>query len=192
MFCDRQQVFPFNYLLLVIFMLTVDNAYSDRAKRPMKIHQYSDMGLEIWTEYSPRWITEKHMRGKKPVFVAQTSPNVYPPAAMTIVSFPGMSVTQEEFEDVAITAIKSGAHNYKVSKAAINKLNPTTALYGDLVGFEAKFRGIALGDEVDVQIFVGQKAGKYPVLVQIYTLKDKLPHIQEQIRRSWNNISYLH
>ena len=192
MFFRIQQHFPLLFFLLVVFMLTVDSAYGERAKRPMKIHQHSDLGLEIWTEYAPRWITEKHMRGKKPVFVTQTSPNVYPPAAMTVVSFPGMSVAPEEFKEVAVTAIKTGAQNYKVPEAVISELNLTSATYGDLGGFETQFQGIALGEEVDVKIFVGQKTGKFPVMVQIYTLKDKLPHIKEQIRRSWNNISYLH
>jgi hypothetical protein len=164
---------------------------ADRVKRPMKVHQLPELGLEVWTEYDPLWITEIRYHGRKPVFMAQTPPLVYPPAAMSVVSFPGMSVTSEEMEEVARTAIQTGAKNYKVFEEIISQLKLIKATYGVLTGYESDFSGLAQGDEVDVKVFVGHQPGKGPVMLQIYTLKGKLPHVSEQIRRSWNNVSYL-
>lgn len=165
---------------------------AERAKRPMKIHQLPELGLEIWTESDPLWIADLQYQGKKPLFTAQTPPMVYPPAAMSVVAFPGMQVTAEEMEEVAATAIRTGARNYRVPEQAIQQLQPSAASYGELQGYEATFSGKAQGDAVDVKVFVGHKQGKGPVMLQIYSFKDKLPHLSEQIRRSWSNITYLH
>lgn len=179
-----------SFCLLVMF-LSSKPAYADRAKRPMKIHKLPELGLEIWTEYEPRWITELHYRGKKPVFTVQSPPLVYPPAAMTVVSFPGMTVDTDEMNDIATTAITEGARNYKASQSELAELHVIPALYGDLTGYEASFSGKVRGDEVDVKVFVGNKPGKGPVMLQIYTLEGKLGHLSEQIRRSWTNVKYL-
>jgi hypothetical protein len=166
-------------------------AHADRVERTMKIHRLSELGLEIWTEFKPLWITEVHYQGIKPVFTAQTPPMVYPPAAMKVVSFPGMSVAPEEMKDIATTAISEGARNYKTSKKQLNDLHIIPAAYGDLSGYEADFNGKVHGDAVDVKVFVGNKEGKGPVMLQIYTLEGKMDHLSEQIRRSWTNVRYL-
>jgi hypothetical protein len=176
-------------LMLALFAST--SAYAERAKRPMKIHKLPELGLEDWTEYEPLWITELHYRGIKPVFTVQTPPMVYPPAAMKVVSSPGMSVAPEEMKDIATTAISEGARNYKVSKKQLKDLHIIPAAYGELTGYEASFTGKVRGDAVDVKVFVGNKEGKGPVKLQIYTLEGKMDHLSEQIRRSWTNVRYL-
>ena len=185
------KIFSLGLFSLVILALISQSVSADRAKRPMKIHQLPEMGLEVWTEFDPLWITELEYQGKKPIFTAQTPPMVYPPAAMSVVSFPGMQVTSDEMKEVASTAIATGARNYRVPEQQISTLKATPASYGELTGYEATFTGKAQGDEVDVKVFVGNKPGKGPVMLQIYTFKDKLPHLSEQIRRSWDNVKYL-
>ena len=176
---------------MLLMFLSNMSAHADRAMRPMKIHKLPELGLEIWTEYEPLWITELHYRGKKPIFTVHSPPMVYPPAAMTVVSFPGMAVATDELKDIATTAIAEGAKNYKVPESELAGLHVIPALYGDLTGYEASFSGKVRGDAVDVKVFVGNKPGKGPVMLQIYTLEGKLSHLSEQIRRSWTNVKYL-
>ncbi|MEW8624449.1 MAG: hypothetical protein AB2551_01685 [Candidatus Thiodiazotropha sp.] len=178
-------------VIVLLIISIVGIASADQSKRPMNVHQLEELGIEVWTEFDPLWITELKYHGKKPVFTAQTPPNVYPPAAMSIVTFRGMALMSDELKDVATTAIRSGAKNYKVSDNDIQRMEPYLTNYGNLVGYESNYRGMADGNEVDVKVFVGHKQGEGPIMMQIYTLKDKLPHIKEQIRRSWTNITYL-
>jgi hypothetical protein len=179
------------FFLLAIVYFFIGIASAEQSKRPMNVHKLEELGIEIWTEFDPLWITELKYRGSKPIFTAQTPPKVYPPTAMSVVTFPGMALASDELKQVATTAIKSGVKNYRVSDQDIEKIIPVKSSYGNLLGYEYDFRGFADGNEVDVKVFVGHKPGKGPIVMQIYTLKDKLPHIREQIRRSWNNISYL-
>ncbi|MEF7615662.1 hypothetical protein V4F39_17235 [Aquincola sp. MAHUQ-54] len=63
--------------------------------------------------------------------------------------------------------------------------------HGVLQGFGATFAGKAQGDAVDVRVFIGQSPGRLPVAMQAYTLRGKLDHLDEPIRRSWGKVKYL-
>jgi len=177
--------------LVIIMVSSGVLAEDDHAKRPMQVHKLVEMGIEVWTEYEPLWITETIYRGKKPIFTAQTPSMVYPPAAMSIVAFPGMTVESAEMMEVATNAIVTGARNYHISDKQIESLDLSPAEYGELKGYEAVFSGKDRGDDIDVKVFIGNKPGKGPVMMQIFTLKGKLPHLSEQIQRSWGHIKYL-
>lgn len=188
----------FCYLSSLLMVLVWASAFSlayaqqdPRAKRPMKIHQVKEMGLEIWTELDPLWTTDLVYQGQKPLFLAQTPPMVYPPVAMMIVSFPGMTAAPDEMESIALEALRNGAVNFQVEQNRIDTLKLSPARYGELQGYETQFTGVAQGDTVDVKAFVGNKPGKGPVLLQLYTLEGKLPHVAEQVRRSWQHVKYL-
>ena len=163
----------------------------ERALRPMHIHKVPALGLEIWTEYQPEWSTELVHQGKKPLFIVQSPPLSYPPAAMSYASFPGMQVRPDELKAVATSALRRAARNYRVPAQQRQRLEATPARYGELSGYEGRFSGSAHGEAVDVQVFIGQKPGKWPVMMQIYTLPGKLPHLSEQIRRAWTHVRYL-
>ena len=83
----KPSVLLFLTTLLFIGQAAFAEAWSDdltdphpRAKRPMKIHRVEAVGLEIWTEYAPAWVTDVKYRGAKATFVAQ-SPRHYPPVS---------------------------------------------------------------------------------------------------------------
>ncbi|MEM8499617.1 MAG: hypothetical protein AAF542_16460 [Pseudomonadota bacterium] len=164
---------------------------SDREQRPMNVVQIPSMGLEIWTERTPEWITEIVYRGSKPVFTAQTPVKTYPPAVMSFVRFPGMAIKPGSLEDVASEAFSSAWENYAVPTEARQNEEIFPASYGEMVGFESSFPGFARGDPVDIKAFVGRVEGQGTIMMQVYTLRGKLPHISESIRRSWTNIRYL-
>ena len=175
-------------LLATLFSVSV---FAERAKRPMNIHKIEKLGLEIWTEYNPEWITELvEFRGRS-IFTAQTPVKTYPPVAMSWASFPRMRVDTFKLEQVALTTFKEAALNYSVSQKQIKNIKAVSATYGELSGYETNFTGIAHGDAVDVKVFVGHKDGRGPVTMQVFTTKGKLSHISENIRRSWTNIKYL-
>ncbi len=176
----------------VLFTMGMANtACAERAKRPMKVHKVEELGLEIWTEYSPQWSTELIHRGSKDIFTTQTPANYYPPAAMTYYTFPEMNVAEVDFEAMAVSAVRRAAQNYHVKKAERNKITVTPANYNGLNGFEGTFSGMAHGEPVDVKIFIGNKPGNASVVMQAQTLQGKLPHLSEQLRRAWNHVSYL-
>ena len=180
--------------LTIIFFLMIATVVTSTEKkhlRPMEKHKVTELGLELWTEFEPKWDIKLNKVGKKNVFYAETPANYYPPAVMTWVSFQGMEVVEGELEEIARTAILTAAHNYKAKVNQEEKITPVQITYNELTGYEATFSGVANGEEVDVKIFVGHKPGKGPVAMQVYTLKGKLPHLSEQIRRSWNNVKYL-
>lgn len=191
MFFTRQ--FRITEILIVFFLAQQVAQASEptRALRPMVIHKVQELGLEIWTEADPEWQTDLVYQGDKPIFTAQTPMNTYPPAAMSVVSFPGMVVAEHELQEVATTAIHTAASNFQVTETDIEKITILPVEYSELHGYEGVFSGYAQGDPVDVKVFVGQKNGKGPVSIQLYTLQGKLPHLSEQIRRSWQHIRYL-
>ncbi len=179
------------FLLALLALQMAPATALEQAKRPMKIHKVEAIGLEIWTEYEPEWSTEVKYNGPKAVFVTQSSRLYYPPVAMSFTHHPGMRVADVDFKEVAEAAIRVAAQNYQVSSEAIAALSASPARYSDLDGYEATFSGTANGDTVDVKVFVGRAPGKGPVSMQAFTLKGKLPHVSEQIRRSWQNVKYL-
>ncbi len=179
-------------LLVITFGMIISvSAFAERAQRPMHIHKVQELGLEIWTEYNPEWITDLVKFRGRSIFTAQTPSNTYPPAAMSWTSFPRMRVEKGNIEQVALTTFNQAAANYSASQEQIKELKASPATYGDLSGYEATFSGTAHGDPIDVRVFVGHKDGKGPVTMQVYTLRGKLSHISEQIRRSWTHVKYL-
>ncbi len=171
--------------IIITFLSPV---YAERAKRPMTIHQVDELGLEIWTERNPEWPTQQVNQGKQPMFIAQSPLNSYPSAVMMWMSFPKMRVTAGDLETIAGTAIRTAADNYHVP--ADQALSVNTARYGALTGYEATFDGQADGEVVSVKMFVGHQLGKGLVSMQVYTGSGKLAHLNEHIRRSWQNIKY--
>ena len=178
-------------LMPLLLALGLHAGAQERALRPMHIHKVRALGLEIWTEYEPEWRTELVQQGNKALFIVQSPPRVYPPAAMSYVSFPGMRVRDDEMEAVATSALRRAAQNYQVPAQERERITPTPARHGALSGYEATFSGTAHGEAVDVKVFVGHVPGRGPVAMQVYTLRGKLPHLSEQIRRAWGHVRYL-
>lgn len=164
---------------------------ADRAQRPMYFNKVKELGLEIWTEHTPEWHTKVVYQNDKPIFIAQSPINTYPPAAMSFLSFPEMKVDDSELVDVAGSAIRRASQNYGLSKTDQDKIVISSIRHGVLTGYEGTFSGVANGEQVDVKVFVGHTSGKGIVTMQIYTLPGKLSHLDEHVRRSWGNISYL-
>lgn len=178
--------------LVAVVSVSANERLSDPAvaERPMNVHRDPDMGLEIWTEQIPEWQIERRYRGSKPVFVAQTPPNVYPPASMTVLSFAGLSVPTGEFEAIAAQALGTGLVQFGVDERARAGIIRERKRYGNLSGYEINFPATVHGTDSDVKVFIGRAEGRGPVLLQLYTLAGKMPHLKEAIRRSWTNIDY--
>ena len=183
------------YLVVVTFLFLVhpDVSGADRYKRPMHIHQVKRLGLEIWTEYEPEWKAEVMLNGYKPIFVAHSPSHVYPPSGMLWVNHSEVNISDNEFPDVARSTLETVAKNFKLSKEKIKNLDVVPVSYGVLTGFEANFVGIMGGEEVDVKVFTGRErqVSRGPITIQAYTIKGKMPHLVEQIRRSWSHTRYL-
>jgi hypothetical protein len=161
------------------------------AGRQMVIHRVKELGLEIWTEVEPQWETQLDENdGMAPVFMAETPANTYPPAGMTW-AVPGDIFSEQEFQTAARGAVYQAALNYGLSDAQAKALPLKKANYGELAGYESEFSASVDGTDVDVKVFFGHQPGKPTVAMQVFTLKDKLPHISNNIRRSWGNIRYL-
>jgi len=187
----RASRFMMVLVVLIFSTAMIPFSLAERAKRPMTVHKLEELGLEIWTEGEPEWETELLHYGKKAVFTAQSPVLYYPPAAMSYASFPGMEVDSQELQEVALSAIQQSGRNYQLSAESVEQIAPVAVTYSELTGYEATFSGRAHEEDVDVKVFVGHKPGKGPVVMQGYTLKGKLPHISEQIRRAWENVTYL-
>jgi hypothetical protein len=63
--------------------------------------------------------------------------------------------------------------------------------HGELTGYEAQYVGKVLGMAADVRMFFGFQPGRAPVVMTVYTLQGKMKNLEEVIRRSWDNVSYL-
>lgn len=161
------------------------------ALRPMQIHQLPTLGLEIWTEREPQWITELVSYRYRDVFTVQSPLLSYPPVAMTFTSFSRMQLAQDELSPLAEQVFQHGVKNYSGTATEAGQLTIVAATHGPLQGFETQFRGIADGESVDVRMFLGKAEDKPPVLLQAYTLAGHIDSISEHIRRSWSNVSYL-
>lgn len=179
-----------NLAVLAPFLFILSVSYADRYKRPMVINKVKRIGLEIWTEMEPNWKTELIMNGKKPIFVAHTPSNVYPPSGMMWVNHSEVQLTPVEFPEIARSTLETAARNYKFSKK-LSELVITPKNYGSLNGFEINFIGLLDKKYVDVRVFTGRSNGKGPVTMQVYAPKGKLKHLEEQIRRSWTHTRYL-
>ncbi|QCB47232.1 hypothetical protein [Hydrogenophaga sp. PAMC20947] len=163
----------------------------DRALREMQVHQIKEMGLEIWIENQPPWTTGVQKQNGRYLFTAQSPDRYHPPSAMTFSGWSNKAVSEGALPGVARSAIVHGAQNFGVSAGEARALAVFPASHGILQGSQARFSGQAQDLLMDVQIFVGQAPGKFPVALTVYTLKDKMVHLEEVIRRSWSNVQYL-
>lgn len=161
-------------------------------KRQMTVHKVVEIGLEIWTEANPPWDTalSREPGAPRPVFSAETPGQTYPPAGMTF-AVPGITASDAEFRQIALGALRQAASNYGLAEVDVRKIALEPATYGQLSGFEAEFPASQQDVEVDVRVFFGHQPGKPVVAMQVFTLRGKLPHLSEQIRRSWGNVRYL-
>ena len=164
---------------------------STRAQREMQIHKVTELGLEIWVENEPPWEAELMPGPSLPRFVAQSPTDYYPPSVMTYVASPRALTAAESFESMAVSTIRRAAENYNLSASAWAALRPEPARYGVLEGFESTFDGIANGEQVSVRVFVGRAPGRFPVALQAYTLRGKIDHLREPVRRAWTSLKYL-
>lgn len=180
------------YSLLLCLLAFPCPLFADtQFKRPMVVHRIAQLGLEIRTEAEPMWDVSLDPRnGGRPIFSSETPASTYPPAGMTWAAS-NQIFAEIEFEEAARGALNRAASNYNLSSrhAATLKMRPAT--YGDLVGFEVEFPATAQDTPIDVKVFFGHQPGKPAVAMQAFTLRGKLPHISEQIRRSWTNTRYL-
>lgn len=166
-------------------------ATEPRRLREMQIFSVSQLGLKIWVENQPTWEADLNPDTPHPTFIAQSPSNYHPPTVMTYASWIKEKVTDQQILKVADTAISRASQNFGLNKVASRSLTKTQKQYGDLTGLESTFVGKVQGVPMDVKIFVGQADGKFPVALSIYTLKDKMPLLEEVIRRSWGKLAYL-
>lgn len=158
-----------------------------RAGRPMIIHRLPELNLEIWTEQDPAWETHLHETTASATFVAEAPALTYPPAHVSWTTLPQLTVQDVDMEDATRGVLHQMALNYGVKppKLIIQRQ------YGDLKGYEATFHAESDNLPIDVHVFCGHREGKPAVVMQVVTLKDRLPHLSEHIRRSWTHLRYL-
>ncbi|MDX9996147.1 MAG: hypothetical protein RBS28_12565 [Rhodocyclaceae bacterium] len=186
-----KKIFPFVLSFWLSGLVAVSSCNAGAPiGRQMVIHKVQELGLEIWTEVEPAWETRLDKSAGAPTFIAETPASTYPPAGMTW-TVPGQQFTAQEFPTAAQGAVYQAAINYGLPAAQAKALPLKTARYGDLNGYESTFSASAGGEPVDVKVFFGHRPGKPAVAMQVFTQKDKLPHISENIRRSWTHIRYL-
>lgn len=167
------------------------HARADRALREMQIHHVAELGLEVWIENQPPWETSLIAEPGRAMFVAQSPPAYHPPSVMTFSSWPDMVLPPDQVDAVLRSALTHAAQNFGLQPGQARSLEPLHAQYGELVGIEADFAGRENGQAIDVRLFVGRTPERFPVVLCAYTLRGKLEHLDEVIRRSWNNATYL-
>jgi hypothetical protein len=179
-------------LLAAAMLATVATAAEpEKLGRQMQVHKVKEVGLEIWTELEPTWETRLETPpGMRPTFAVETPASTYPPAGMSF-AVPGYVISPAELPTVVKSAVRQAARNYGLSDAEIELIPLNPATYGELKGYEAQFAAVADTVPVDVRVFFGHEPGKPVVAMQVYTLRGKLPHLAEQIRRSWSHVAYL-
>lgn len=158
--------------------------------REMQIHRLPTLGLEVWVENQPPWQTEMR-EGAHPVFMAKTPERYHPPAVMTYASWPRERVADDMFSTMARSAITRAGRNFGVSMMESRALGLRPSRYGMLVGQEANFVGSVEGIGMDVRIFVGREAGRFPVVLTMQTSKRKIFHLEQHLMRAWGHVSYL-
>ena len=170
-----------------MFTLTVEAA--ERAGRPMIIHRVAELGVEIWTEQDPQWETHLSKANGAATFIAETPALTYPPAHMSWTSQPQLKFDDGDIESAARGALHQVAANYGVRSPG--ELVIERKQYGELSGYESVFTATSQQVPVQVRVFCGHLPGQPAVVMQVSTLKNKLEHLSEQIRRSWSNVRYL-
>jgi hypothetical protein len=163
----------------------------NRVLREMQIYEVKSLGLEIWIENQPAWEVGTQMHNGRPTFTARSPENYHPPAAMTVAAWQDKQVTDMQFADVARSAIRHGSQNFGVSAGEARSIAVLPAVHGGLQGWEADFAGHAQSMEMDVRLFVGRASGRYPVVLTMYTMRGKMVHLNEVVRRGWGNLAYM-
>lgn len=172
-------------------LTTAQGASPPSALREMRIHRVRELGLVIWTENQPPWETELSDGSGWPSFIAQSPDNYHPPTNVAYSSWPKERVAPEQLVTVARTAIRRAAQNFGLNLAMARVIPAKPVRHGVLEGLEGDFVGRAQNVPVDVKVFVGQQAERFPVACSIYTLNGKMAHLTEVIRRAWGHVAYL-
>lgn len=159
--------------------------------REMQIHKVRELGLVIWTENQPPWEAKLSLDSGRPMFIAQSPDSYHPPAVITYSSWAKERAAPEQFLTIAQTAIRRAAQNFGLNLALARVIPIKPVRHGVLEGLEGEFVGRAQDVAMDVKVFVGQQAGRFPVACSIYTLKGKMTHMAEVIRRAWGSLTYL-
>lgn len=178
-------------ICIALLLISSNVPALDRVKRQMYVNRVSQIGLEVWTEEQPRWQTYLESKAGQYTFAAETPDLTYPPAGFTWSSAPTGVVEESDFKTAALGAIHGSARGYGVNPNAIPASQLRSATYGELSGYEVSFAGSIQQTPVDVKVFVGHQPGKPLVVMQACTQRGHLPHISEQIRRSWTHVRYL-
>lgn len=173
----------------LLFPKTPDAA--PRALREMQIHRVPELKLGIWVENQPPWEAALHPHPQQPSFVVQSPDNYHPPTVMTYWSWPAQRIADAALAPVAQTAIQRASRNFGLDAAQARSIPKLPASHGVLSGFEGQFVGHVDGVSMDVRIFVGQQPGRFPVVMGVYTLRGKMVHLGQVLRRGWGQVSYL-
>lgn len=174
-------------LILCMCSMAFSAGAANRVGRPMIIHRIPEMKLEIWTEQDPQWETHSSDAGGAFTFIAETPALTYPPAHMSWTVQPKLQFQQHEIAAAARGALHQVAATYRVPMP--QQIEQKS--YGELTGYETTFQAESDNLPIDVRIFCGHRPGQPAVVMQVVTLKDKLPHLSEHIRRSWSKVRYL-
>lgn len=174
---------------LFLIGMTLTATAAERVGRPMLIHRVAELGLEIWTEQDPQWETHLHRANGATTFSAETSALTYPPAHMSWTTVPELRFAEHDIETAARGALHQVAANFRVRLPDRISMKPRQ--YGDLIGFESVFEAESERVPIDVRAFCGHRPGKPAVVMQVSTLRNKLPHLHEHVRRSWSHVRYL-
>lgn len=162
-----------------------------RALREMQIHKVKELGLEIWVENQPPWDATLSTKTGRPTFVAQSPDAYHPPTVMTYMSWPGANSPDSTLSTMATTAIRAASRNFGLTLGQARALHPVQAEYGVLRGYQAAFDGTGQGQALDVMMFAGQAPGRFPVVLNICTLRGKMGSLVEHRRRAWTSLKYL-
>lgn len=174
-------------LIAGLCAISFDATAVTRAGRPMIIHRLSEMKLEIWTEHDPEWETHLKAGANALTFSAETPALTYPPTHMSWTLSPKLTIQPHELEAAARGVLYQVATNYRTQPPT--QLTPKE--YGDLKGFEATFQAEPHNIPIDVRVFCGHREGRPLIVMQVVTLKGKLSHVDEHVRRSWTRLRYL-
>ena len=174
-------------LLIACLCATIDAIAATRAGRPMIIHRLTQMNLEIWTEQDPEWETQLKTGNDALTFSAETPALAYPPTHMSWTISPALTIEPDQLEAAARGVLYQVALNYRTQP-------PQQVIkqeYGELEGYEATFQAEPHNIPLDVRVFCGHREGKPMVVMQVVTMKGKLSHASEHVRRSWTHLRYL-
>ena len=166
---------------------SIDVIAGTRAGRPMIIHRLAEMNLEIWTEQDPEWDTRLKRSPNALTFTAETPALTYPPTHMSWTIAPILKFEPAELESAARGVMHQMAIRYRTHPPE----QIIQAQYGEMMGYETTFEAEAQNIPVDVRVFCGHREGKPMVVMQVVTLKGKLAHVAEHVRRSWTHLRYL-